>query len=307
MTNQAQWNALLGNYSASDQEREMTNKMVIALVDGSAYSESLCHYAAWVARRSESKVKVYHVMGRRDAPEKLDLSGTIRLGAQTKLLEQLSKLDAERSELTKEHGRAILEDAKKIIQSDSDIEVETRLRHGDLLEMIASKEDSGDMILIGKRGEAADFAKDHLGSNLERILRATHKPVFIANRNFKPIEKLLVAYDGGPSSQKAIDYIANGPLFTGLPVTLVFAGKDSVSIRESLNQAAATLKDGGLEPEIIIRSGEPEQVLAQVKTESDYDLLVMGAYGHSRIRTLIIGSTTTTMIRSCRLPILVIK
>ncbi|MFN3316727.1 MAG: DHHW family protein, partial [Raineya sp.] len=43
----------------------------------------------------------------------------------------------------------------------------------------------------------ADFAKGHLGSNLERIVRASHKPVFVASRAFKPISKVLVAYDGG--------------------------------------------------------------------------------------------------------------
>ena len=31
---------------------------------------------------------------------------------------------------------------------------------------------------------------------------------------------------------------------------------------------------------------------------------LMGAYGHSRIRHLLIGSTTTAMIRSCHIPVL---
>jgi nucleotide-binding universal stress UspA family protein len=33
----------------------------------------------------------------------------------------------------------------------------------------------------------------------------------------------------------------------------------------------------------------------------------MGAYGHSRIRTLIIGSTTTEVIRSCLIPVLLFR
>ncbi len=285
----------------------MTNKTVIALVDGSAYSESLCHYAAWIAMRSQSKVKLYHVMGRREAPEKLDLSGAIRLGARTRLLEQLSELDEQRSRLAQEQGRAILEDARKIIQGDGDIQVETRLRRGDLLDTLLAKEDSGDIVLIGKRGEAADYAKGHLGSNLERILRASHKPVFIANRVFKPIERLLVAFDGGPSAHKAVDYIASDPLFKGLEVTVVFAGKDGAAIREHLDRAGAALKDGGFDPEIIIRSGEPEKVLTEIKAADRHELLIMGAYGHSRVRSLIIGSTTTAMIRSCRIPVLVMR
>ena len=37
------------------------------------------------------------------------------------------------------------------------------------------------------------------------------------------------------------------------------------------------------------------------------NLLVMGAYGHSRIRSLIIGSTTSEMIRSCLVPVMLFR
>lgn len=285
----------------------MTTNTVIALVDGSAYSESVCHHTAWIAARNDWKVKLYHVMGRRDAVDKQDLSGAIRLGARTRLLEQLSELDAERAKLAHEHGRAILEDAKALITETGDITVETRLRQGDLIETITAKEDTGDMIVIGKRGEAAGLASDHLGSNLERIVRASHKPVFIANRAFKPASRVLVAFDGGPSALKAVDYISRSSLFAGLQVSLVYAGRDTPEIRSALDTAAATLKAGGFEAEIILEQGEPEKVLARITQREEHELLVMGAYGHSRVRSLIIGSTTTEMIRSCRVPVLIMR
>jgi nucleotide-binding universal stress UspA family protein len=285
----------------------MLNHTLIALVDGSAYAESVCHHTAWIARRTASRVKLYHVMGRRDATEKQDLSGAIRLGARTKLLEQLSEIDAARAKLAHEHGRAILEDAKAIVESGGDIEVETRLRQGDLVETVTDKEDQGDMIVVGKRGEAAGLASEHLGSNLERIVRASHKPVFIANRAFKPVEKVLVAFDGGPSAIKAVDFLADCPLFAGLAVSLVSAGVETPDLRAALDKAAARLAKAGLSAEIILRPGEPEQVLSQMTALEDYDLLVMGAYGHSRVRHLIIGSTTTALIRSCRVPVLIMR
>ena len=285
----------------------MTTNTLIALVDGSAYSESVCHHAAWIAKKNDWAVKVYHVMGRREAVEKQDLSGAIKLGARTALLEQLSELDAARAKLAHEHGRAILEDAKTIIKEEGDIAVETRLRQGDLVETVTAKEDSGDMIVIGKRGEAAGLAMEHLGSNLERIVRASHKPVFIANRAFKPIRSILVAFDGGPSSLKAVDYIARSPVFAGLSVTLVFAGKKTATIEKSLSDAAATLKAGGFDADTVVQSGEPEKVLAQMASTGGHDLLVMGAYGHSRVRSFIIGSTTTEMLRSCKVPVLIMR
>ncbi len=285
----------------------MTTNTLIALVDGSAYSESVCHHAAWIAGRNDWKVKVYHVMGRRDSVEKQDLSGAIRLGARTALLEQLSEMDAARAKLAHEHGRAILEDAKSIIEGDGAITVETRLRQGDLVETVTAKEERGDMIVIGKRGEAAGMAMEHLGSNLERIVRATHKPVFIANRAFKPVTRVLVAFDGGPSALKAIDYISRSPLFAGLAISLVFAGKQTPQIDSALDAAAGILRAGGFEADILIEAGEPEKVLARITAQGGHELLVMGAYGHSRIRSLIIGSTTTEMIRSCRVPILIMR
>jgi len=285
----------------------MTKNTLLALVDGSSYAESVCHYAAWLGKKTGWRVKIYHVMGRRSAPEHRDLSGAIRLGARTKLLEQLAEMDAERAKLAQEHGRAILEDAKALVQGDSDLEVITRLRQGDLVEAITATEETGDLIVIGKRGEAAGMAMQHLGSNLERIVRATSKPVLIANRAFNTPHKVLVAFDGGPSALKAVDYIARSPIFAGMHVTLFTAGSETEARRKALDSAADILRAGGFVPDTILREGEPERLLAGLTETEGYDMLVMGAYGHSRVRTLFIGSTTTEMLRSSRVPVLMIR
>ena len=60
---------------------------VIALVDGSTYSQSVCDHAAWVAKGKGWPVEVLHVIGRRDeATDPRNLSGNIGLGARTALL-----------------------------------------------------------------------------------------------------------------------------------------------------------------------------------------------------------------------------
>jgi len=276
------------------------------LVDGSKYSESVCHYAAWIAKRTEAKVKIYHVLGRREGTDRQDLSGAIELGARSHLLEELSELDAKRAKLSHARGRAILEDAQAIIEADG-VAVETRLRQGDLVETVLAKEDTGDLIVIGKRGEAADFAKLHLGSNLERVVRACRKPVFVANREFRPVSNVLLAFDGGQSSLKTVDYLSRNGLLAGLPVTLAFAGVETPEIRKALENARDTLAAGGFNADIVIENGRPESILGKLVEGHHYDLVVMGAYGHSRIRSLIIGSTTTEMVRTCKVPILLMR
>ena len=89
---------------------------IIALVDGSIYSASVCHHAAWISQRTGAPVELIHVLGRREAPEKQDLSGAIALGARTALLEELAELDAQRAKLVGQRGRSILEDARAILE-----------------------------------------------------------------------------------------------------------------------------------------------------------------------------------------------
>ena len=280
---------------------------IVALVDGSIYSASVCDHAAWISQRTHAPVELIHILGRREAPEKRDLSGSIQLGARTALLEELAELDAQRARLISARGRAILEDARSILDKAGVPEITTRLRQGDVVETIAEIEKDARVVMVGKRGEAADFAKGHLGSNLERIIRTSTRPVFVAARSFKPIEKVLVAYDGGTSAMKAIDHIARSPLFQGLAVQVVTVGSATPEARKGLEDASAVLRAAGLQASTAILSGQPEAALSRLIDEESHDLLVMGAYGHSRIRSLIIGSTTTAMIRSCKVPVVLIR
>ena len=284
----------------------MTDK-IIALVDGSIYSTSVCDHAAWIAGRTGAPVELIHVLGRREAPAKPDLSGAIQLGARSALLTELAELDAQRAKLVSHRGRAILEDARAIVDKAGVTEITTRLRHGDIVESIADIEADARVIVIGKRGEAADFAKGHLGSNLERIVRAAHKPVFVAARAFRPIERVLVAYDGGSSSMKAVDHIARSPVFAGLAVHVVTVGAETDAARHGLADASALLKAAGIAATTSAFAGQPETELSKMVDSDGFDMLVMGAYGHSRIRSLVIGSTTTEMVRSCKVPVLLMR
>jgi nucleotide-binding universal stress UspA family protein len=284
----------------------MTQK-IIAFVDGSIYSASVCEHAAWVASRTGWAVEILHVLGRREGAAKTDLSGSIALGARTTLLEELAELDAQRAKLVSHRGRAILEDARAIVDKAGVTEITTRLRQGDIVDTLAEQEAGAELVLIGKRGEAADFAKGHLGSNLERIVRASHRPILVASRGFRPISRVLVAWDGGASAMRAVDHIARSPLYQGLAVTVATVGSASETVRKGLEDARVMLAAAGLDAGTEILSGQPETALGELVERAPYDLLVMGAYGHSRIRSLIIGSTTTAMLRSCKVPVVLVR
>jgi nucleotide-binding universal stress UspA family protein len=284
----------------------MTEK-ILALVDGSIYSESVCRHAAWAAQRLAAPVEVMHVLGRREAPEKADLSGALQLGARTAILNELAELDMQRAKLALARGHAILDDARAILEADGTGPVTVRLRRGDLLDAVAEAEPGLRAIVIGKRGEAADFASGHLGSNLERVVRAATVPVLVAARAFRPIAKVLVAWDASPSAGAALARMATSPVFAGLEIALLHAGEESAAMAAKMEEAADRLRASGRAVATGFVPGEPEAALDRKIAEEGFDLLVMGAYGHGRIRNLIIGSTTTAMIRGCKVPVLLVR
>ncbi len=284
----------------------MTQK-IIALVDGSTYSASVCQHAAWVGQRTAAPVELLHVLGRREASDTHDRSGAIQLGARSALLAELAELDAQRAKLVNQRGRAILEDAEAMVRAAGVNDITSRLRPGDVVETVEAVEADARVIVMGKRGEAADFAKGHLGSNLERIVRASHRPVLVAARAFQPIQTVVIAYDGGASADKAVGVVAESPVFRGLAIRVVTVGSETPQTRHSLDAACDRLRHAGLDTQGQIMPGAPEQALGTLADSGACQMLVMGAYGHSRIRTLIIGSTTTEMIRSCKVPVVLIR
>lgn len=284
----------------------MTNT-ILALVDGSIYSKSVCDHAVWASERMDAKVELLHVLARLSAPEKSNLSGSIALGARTALLEELATLDEQRAKLLQQKGRAILDDARAIIEEAGRKVAGAHLRQGELVETVIEQEGAASMIMVGKRGEEADFASLRLGAHLERFIRSSHKPVFVASRAFKSIDTAIVAYDGGASSQRVVDHIARSPLFAGLNIDVVTVGQRNRDTEKAQENARAVLEAAGLSVETTILTGQPDAVLGSRVEEHGAALVAMGAYGHSRIRSFVLGSTTSEMLRSCKAPVLLMR
>lgn len=281
----------------------------IAFIDGSNYSASVCDHAAWLAEQLEIPIEVFHVLGRqtRDS-QPADLSGNLKLGARTELLDKLSKADEEWGKLAHARGRMILDEACDRIRQKTSQEVLPRLRHDDFVDTVVSFEDDARLVILGKRGEAHGSTREHLGSNLERALRSTKKPVLVVNRDFKDIKSSVLAYDGSGSSDRAVDFIINNPILRETTFHLVSVGDaNDTGIRAKLDAAVQKLTDAGLTVTSDIRSGNAELMILDTATEKKADMLIMGAYGHSRVRNFIIGSTTTALVRACKMPCLMFR
>ncbi|MBD2395288.1 universal stress protein [Cyanobacterium aponinum UTEX 3221] len=286
-------------------------KNILVCTDGSIIAKNIYHYGAWFAKRLNAQINVLSVTDIRS--QKVvstgNFSGAIGLGASEDLLEKLVELEHHKAQLNHEKSKLILKTAKEILQAEGVINVNLISKKGFLVDTLHEFEGNNDLIVLGKRGENAEFASKHLGGNVERIIRSSHKPCLVVPLQFKPIERLLFAYDDSASCQKLLQFITSSPIFQGLELHLVTVTKDKKDQKAHVNlmkgQELATL--AGFNPICLLIEGHPEEAIASYISENDISMLLMGAYGHNRIRQLVIGSTTIQILRSTQIPVFVFR
>lgn len=284
------------------------NNKILACIDHSPYSTSVCDYAAWAAIRLGSPLEFIHVLNRHpEKAQRIDFSGSIGLGAQESLLEDLSNLDEQRSKVAQEAGRQLIEAAKKRVIASGVTDAEGRQRSGELVETLVEMEETARLFVLGKRGETAGQAVQHLGSNLERVARGLHRPILVVTEAFRLPEKFMIAFDGSATTRKGVEMIASSPLFRDMPCHVVMAAARTAATEEHLQWAQNTLQGRGFEVVTAMVDGDAETVLSDYVKDQQIDVLIMGAYGHSRIRQLLVGSTATTMLRTSSIPVLLLR
>lgn len=280
---------------------------VVACIDGSKAALAVCDYSAWASRRMEEPLMLLHVLDEEKYPAKMDMSGSIGLGSREQLQEELVSLDQERSKLALKHGHLLLDEAEKRVMTDGIENVTKRQRHDELASSLVELEPESRLFVMGLHGESSAAVGRHVGSQLETVIRSVHRPVFLVPDEFRAPRSVMLAFDGSPTAFRSIELLAGTPVFNRMPLHLVMVGSETEEHWAQLNRAKEALDTHGMEIHLAIRDGDVEQTLHTYQEEHDIDVLIMGAYGHSRIRQFLVGSTTTKMLETATKPLVILR
>ncbi|MDR6215429.1 universal stress protein [Paracidovorax wautersii] len=285
------------------------NHTVYACIDGLAATPAVVDAAAWAARQLTAPLALLHALERpAPMPAVGDYGGIIGMGAQDMLLQQLSDLDEERQQVAVQAARHMLENAQRRVAPDSVPSLQLLLRQGELLDTLLELEGTARLVTMGEHHRAAGPRKLHLDHRVESVIRTMQRPVLVVTTDqFNAPTEFVVAYDGSPTARRAVEAVARSPLLRGMPGLLVTAGQPTDAAMLALEEARALLAAAGFSVGTQVVPGEPEEALPALLQARGQPLLVLGAYGHSRIRQFIVGSTTTTLLRLCTAPVLVLR
>ncbi|MFQ2317389.1 universal stress protein [Aeromonas caviae] len=278
---------------------------IFACIDGSPAMTAVCDAAAWAATNTGLPVTLLHVLEKNEFEGQADLSGNIGLGSREHLLKELAELDHQRSRLAHEQGRMLLNSGKEYLADLGMAGVDTLQRHGQLVETTQELSSGMRMLIMGKQGTA--HAHDLIGSNIENVIRTLPNPIMVVQPGFQAPSRFLFAYDASPTAKKMLELIASSPLLKGLECDMVMVAEPTDEHERQLAQAKQVLKSAGIRVDAMLLQGDVVPVICQHATEVGCDLIVMGAYGHSRIRQFIVGSTTTGIVKTTQASVLLLR
>jgi nucleotide-binding universal stress UspA family protein len=280
-------------------------QIVLTCIDGSTISTAVCDYAAWIAQRVEAPLKLLHNIEHQDAAVTADLSGNIGLGSQEHLLDELTTLEQQRSKLLVQQGKSILAAAKQRVQQAGIAEPITSQRHGSVAETLIELEDCIRVLVLGIRGESHEKQQEKIGAQLELMIRSLHRPILVVNDEFKAPQTIMLAYDGSEAAEKAVAMVASSPLYKGLTCHLVCVNNNAAAL---LQQASQKLKNtDGLSIVTAALTGKAERELCAYQEKNNIDLTIMGAFSHTRLREMLLGSFTVKMLVNAKKPILLLR
>lgn len=279
----------------------------IACIDGSIGTHSVCDYAAWFSQKLETPLELLHVIEKSNTQSLPNLSGSLGLGGREVLLEEIVRLEEAKAKVELQHGEILLEEAKEYLKENYEIEPQVFQRHGSLLETVVALEEEFRVLIMGKYGQQTEQLSDKIGTQIENVVRAVHKPVLVTSSPFEAPKSFLIAFDGSPTAKVCVERISSSPLLKGLSAHLIYVGDPTQEVQAQITWAEDKLQQADFEPTTEILQGDVEKTIIEYADEKQISLLVVGAYGHSRIRQFFIGSSTTKLIARSTKPVLLLR
>jgi nucleotide-binding universal stress UspA family protein len=273
-------------------------KTILVGLDGSEHARTAMRYAFWLGERLKATVIGLHVIDVVSIEGSFfhDISGSLGF-------EPYLDFSSKMREVLHERGEALLQDFEQQASARG-LQFDRVLTMGVVANEMCERARTADLVVIGHRGVNEKFSTGLLGGTAESLTRKSPKPVFVCNLEFQECKNPLLAYDGSQRAAAAMQSAAEFCVTLSLPLTVLTVHKDEAAGRKILDEAEAYLRSYQLRSTFELQqTGNAPERIANYIREKNHDLLFIGAYGHSRIIEMVLGSTTEYVLRNAACPV----
>jgi len=284
-------------------------RSILVCTDGSPHAGVALRYGRYLAETMHLRVKVLFVEDVRltQGPLLTGYYGPVGMAPSPSYPAFYDEL----IRTVKEQGRRAIDDAHEVF-AGADVHVEYLVRDGIVRDCILEEARTVDMLCLGRRGEHGQWEDEDIGSTVRKVLHRSERPVLVTPAAFREISRILVAYDASRAANRALRVACGLASDEGLPMVVAVVAADddqrprAEAILHEARELASAYQD--VDAEFVLLEGEETEVLVtRCADEKACDLIAMGAYGESRIREWLLGSTTTGVLARATQPVLLAR
>jgi len=275
-------------------------KRILVPTDGSESSALGVTYAVSLAQSFDAHIQGIYVVDVKllEGPFLQDLSASLGTAPYVNYQGNISLLLEER-------GNSALKFLSEACAA-ADVPCEVAQASGVVAKTITDHSGLADLIVMGRGGEHSEWLEGLIGSTAEAVIRRSTLPVLITGQSHVGRDNMLVAYDGSSHAQNALKTAVAFAEVWKTKLQILVVGEKS-NTEGIVSKVRGYLDAHDIEEEIVRADGEPGEVIVETAASMAADLIVMGAYGHAKVRELVVGSTTTFVINHAGCPVLLAR
>lgn len=271
----------------------MAVKVILALADGGAGTEATLRAALVVAKNFSAQLNVVHV--RADPETMVPIVGEGMSGA---MVEQVMDAMVKSVETRARTAQSVYQR----VCAPAGERVAWREITGREPEVVAAAARLTDLVVLG-RPDSAEEAP--MAATVDAGLFDTGRPVLIAPPQPPTVigNRILIAWNGSAQSARAV---ASALPFLSLAQQVVIAVGGTQDSHAPASGLVAYLERHEVRAAVenFAFSGSIGKVILEQAGRLGADLIVMGAYGHSRLREMILGGATREVLAGANIPVL---
>jgi nucleotide-binding universal stress UspA family protein len=180
---------------------------------------------------------------------------------------------------------------------------------GDFCETLCGYSRTAHLLLMGQR-DTSDF-KTSESASPDRIILRAGRPIIVTPHikiDADSGSRIMMAWDGSRESARA--------MHDALPLLIAAEKVDVVTFAEAKSAAAkfasmdaviAFLKEEGVNAEgesLVLNDISVGEAILNRVVDRGANMLVMGGYGQSRLREVVLGGVTRTILQQASVPVL---
>ena len=269
-------------------------KRLLVGISGTPATPTKIRYTLEIARHYGSSLSLMSVIN----TSRLSRVGPFPVG----MGHMAAKMREDRIQACREHAEAALGQFEQAA-AEAGVPAEIIRKEGDPFDILASAWRYHDLCILGIRGWFDHAVVPEPEAALHRLIGQGVRPLFAVTESYRPVRRVLIAFDGSTEASKAMKRFVQMSMFPSAQIYITCAGKPEDQAAYLLEDARRYCAAHGIDAQCADIQGDPHTEILRYAQVIDADLVVLGSGLKTSLVQRTFGTTAITMVKAADRPL----